>query len=555
MATRLGSTPPQTWPGNTKVRKLTLGYAVIVVVVASCAAAAAYLFGRRRQPLPKETEPTPGAASGGEATAEGQDESAGDLRLSDLLDHLPETVNRMGAARSTSALCRITVRALKDLVAARTVGLFVATGSPPVFRLEVFAGRGRPEGEVSFELGEGKLGRLAKLIGVRGRDDLDDEEYEETQADQLFNPDLSIAIRRHHMVYGFVAMDGASKDQSTTRRVVQMLADIHAVSEEGLAMLQNERAKAELDQLTGLFNRRHLDRRLAEEMARAQSYGLTLSIFLFDIDHFKNYNDTNGHQAGDECLQLVSQVARKTTRGSDVVCRYGGEEFLVILLGASREESWSHADRIRSTIANVAFPHGSEQPLGCVSVSGGVANYPADADQPKTLVGAADAALYAAKQQGRNRVVGAWQLPQAQARDWATPRPVAAASYSASQGQPVVASPPPTTAPKVSVQEFQGLENLEMLARLPVRTPMPMNWPRLDENGQPRDEPAPDQGSTEMQPNSSQKASRDPSPATSLKNNPGNALCSVQKVREIASTQPPLSKGTYRVHNKKQDTR
>lgn len=400
-------------------------------------------------------------------------------RLLELIVNLPETVNMMGAARSTSALCRITVRAMMDLAGARRVGLFIAYGAPPKFRLEVFAGNPRPEKKMSFDLGRGKLGQLAELIGVRSEGDLNirPDRSSISDADEYFNPDMCVSVRRHDKIYAFVAMDGIERDDPMTRRIVQMLADIHAVSAEGLAILHKERAKADIDQLTGLFNRRHLDRRLAEEMVRSQSYGNALSVFLFDIDNFKHYNDNNGHQAGDECLQQVAALTRKVTRGSDVVCRYGGEEFLVILLGAKRDEALHHAERIRKTIASSFFPAGATQPLGFVSVSGGVATYPDDGANPTEVIALADKALYSAKESGRNRVLTSVDVTGPRSsQEVETLRQEAA--------RPGAIDVPPTFAP-LSMQESPlPVYNTQLRAADPVHTPVPQRHsPREEYRG------------------------------------------------------------------------
>ncbi len=394
-------------------------------------------------------------------------------RLLELIVNLPETVNRMGAARSTSALCRISVRALMDLVGARRVGLFLAAGAPPRFTLEVFAGSQRPEKKITFDIGTGKLGRLAEWIGVRSEGDLvvGRGGIDGSLADELFKPDLCISIRRHDKIYAFVAMDGIERDDPMTRRVIQMLADIHAVSAEGLAILHKERAKADLDQLTGLFNRRHLDRRLAEEMARAQAYGTQLSIFLFDIDNFKHFNDTNGHQAGDLCLQKVSGLTRRVTRGSDIVCRYGGEEFLVILLGTDRQEAIHHAERIRRSIAEADIEHAESQPLGCVSVSGGVACYPDDASQPETLLSLADRALYLAKDSGRNQVLSAVNVDVNGDREG---NANTVKAETTARRRELVTPPPPTYAPIVMNESPIQLVQEGIRGADPIHTPLPM---------------------------------------------------------------------------------
>ncbi|MFH1809124.1 MAG: GGDEF domain-containing protein [Pseudomonadota bacterium] len=326
-------------------------------------------------------------------------------RMLELLLNLPETVNKIGAARSNTELCRTTARALMEYCGASRIGLFVPERSSGRFVLEVYGGGVRPTQDVAFVPGEGRLGSLSKWIGVRSARDLDPGTLPVGFADELFRADLTVAMRRHEDTYAFAVLDDTKQDDQLIRRVVQMIADVHAVSAEGVRALDDERLKADLDQLTGLYNRRHLDRRLPDELARAQSYGMAVSVFLFDVDNFKHYNDTNGHQPGDGCLQAVAHLARQVTRGSDVVCRYGGEEFLVILLGADGQQAFFHADRIRQAIAAAPIAHAAQQPLGCVSVSGGVASFPADAGDAASLIKLADAALYRAKETGRNRVL------------------------------------------------------------------------------------------------------------------------------------------------------
>lgn len=328
----------------------------------------------------------------------------------EVLINLPTAVNKMGSARSTAELCRITARSLVEVTGASKLGLYVAQGNPPVFKLEVFVGNTKIDRDPSFQFGEGRLGQLAQLIGVRGKGDLMLQGGNKNFADLLFRPDVCVTFRHYDTVHGFVAMDDLANTEDLAKRVVQMLADVHAVSAEGVRRLDYERLKADLDQLTGLFNRRHLDNRLKTESDLALNERHPLSVFLFDIDNFKHFNDTNGHQAGDVCLKEVAAITRKVTRSSDVVCRYGGEEFLVILLGADSQKAMQHAERIRQTIAASKIPHGENQPLGMVSVSGGVASLFEHGTNPELLVKLADEALYRAKEGGRNAVMLA-ELP------------------------------------------------------------------------------------------------------------------------------------------------
>src|SRR5256886_14100023 len=152
------------------------------------------------------------------------------------------------------------------------------------------------------------------------------------------------------------------------------------------------------DPLTGLYNRRHLMGTLANELQRSQRLRRTFSVLLLDVDHFKQYNDTPGHLAGDAVLVKVAEIFRKMTRSVDSVARYGGEEFVVMLIEAPIAIAATVAERIRARVAGEAFPGGK------MSVSIGAAEYPAHGDTPEELIASADAAMYRAKSEGRDRV-------------------------------------------------------------------------------------------------------------------------------------------------------
>jgi len=169
------------------------------------------------------------------------------------------------------------------------------------------------------------------------------------------------------------------------------------------------------DSLTGVYNRRYIDRRLLEEIARARRQNYCISCMYIDIDHFKLFNDTHGHQGGDEVLREVATRIRTELRRSDALGRFGGEEFVVLLIDADLDSATFVAERIRASIAGTMFDlPGSAQ--AWVSVSIGVASLEADAallpieTVAQQLVAHADQALYQAKADGRNKVVS-WQPP------------------------------------------------------------------------------------------------------------------------------------------------
>ncbi len=154
------------------------------------------------------------------------------------------------------------------------------------------------------------------------------------------------------------------------------------------------------DGLTGLFNRRHLDETLTTEMERALRYNSPLSIMMFDVDHFKNFNDEHGHDQGDRVLQAISQSMQEHVRKVDIPCRYGGEEFLAILPGTGQAGAIIVSERLRHSIEQMEVD-GLK-----VTISIGLATIPElDKKTPEKLIEAADSALYRAKRAGRNQVI------------------------------------------------------------------------------------------------------------------------------------------------------
>jgi diguanylate cyclase (GGDEF)-like protein len=153
------------------------------------------------------------------------------------------------------------------------------------------------------------------------------------------------------------------------------------------------------DALTGLYNRRHLMGTLANEVQRSRRLRRTFSVLLADVDHFKQYNDTQGHLGGDAALVKIAEILRQTTRGVDSVARYGGEEFVVMLIEAPIATAAAVGERLRARVAGEDFS------AGRLTVSVGAAEYPTHGETPEELIASADAAMYQAKNEGRDRVI------------------------------------------------------------------------------------------------------------------------------------------------------
>jgi diguanylate cyclase (GGDEF)-like protein len=158
------------------------------------------------------------------------------------------------------------------------------------------------------------------------------------------------------------------------------------------------------DPLTNLYNRRFLQQYLPQEIAKAKRTSSSLAVLMFDLDFFKRINDVFGHEAGDEFLKSVATLLRGCIRESDIACRYGGEEFVLVLAGASLEGAMKKAEKIRKAVMELDLTV-REKPLGRVSTSIGIAVYPEHGTGMEALLRAADEALYEAKENGRNQVV------------------------------------------------------------------------------------------------------------------------------------------------------
>jgi diguanylate cyclase (GGDEF)-like protein len=184
------------------------------------------------------------------------------------------------------------------------------------------------------------------------------------------------------------------------RQSLESVADMCATAIQNAHHVERVRQLAYIDGLTGIFNRRFFELRIGEEIERAKRFDSGMAIIIIDIDHFKRLNDEFGHLLGDEVLRQVSSLFSQHLRKIDVVCRYGGEEFVVILSQTTADHALTVAEKLRKVVSEWQFP-GVARP---VYISAGVAAFPEHGRERDELVKAADNALYTAKQSGRNRV-------------------------------------------------------------------------------------------------------------------------------------------------------
>ncbi|MDH5560413.1 MAG: diguanylate cyclase [Deltaproteobacteria bacterium] len=223
-------------------------------------------------------------------------------------------------------------------------------------------------------------------------------EIEKNQAQRLWGE-----IINHHQTL----MSSLKRDVSFSTTICDYFCSINKAIRNPkiveIHIFEDKETAAKLDRLTGLYNRSYFDAVLPKELSRAKRYKQELSLIFFDLDDFKKINDSFGHLIGDEVLKNVSRIITQTIRASDIACRYGGEELLVILPQTGRYPALILAERIREKVENMDFYYENHQIK--ITISGGLATYPVDSDDSDTLLNNADKALYAAKSIGKNEVV------------------------------------------------------------------------------------------------------------------------------------------------------
>jgi diguanylate cyclase (GGDEF)-like protein/PAS domain S-box-containing protein len=200
--------------------------------------------------------------------------------------------------------------------------------------------------------------------------------------------------------------EAQARQMEATQRLATTVVDQMALALSNLRLRETLRGQAIRDPLTGLFNRRYLEETLERELNRAERSQRPFGVIMLDLDHFKRFNDTFGHAAGDAVLRELGRFLEDQTRGGDIACRYGGEEFTLILPECPLDSTLRRAEQFREGVKRLEVQHRG-QLLGAITISLGVANYPDHGRTGDVLLQRADAALYRAKREGRDRVIAA----------------------------------------------------------------------------------------------------------------------------------------------------
>ena len=322
-----------------------------------------------------------------------------------LVTNISHVVRKINAEQNLEEITFVFSHLVKSIIETDIVEFYIHDPANNLLKRVPTRGAGKGKNLPTCPMGRGLVGRAASDEVITTREYFNRKQDSRDKA-LSGEKDLWMAapILYDKRLLGAVGI-GKPKLSDKANHLLRIIAEISGVALHNQLFLTDAKQKAETDPLTGLYNRRyfhHISRKCVE---KAITENTPISIFMFDIDHFKQYNDTNGHEEGDKLLMELSQLVREYTRKTSVLARYGGEEFVVLLPGVPATEAFKYAERLREAVASHSFPHREGQPFGFLSISGGIASFPDHERSIQGVIRLADEALYKAKNSGRNRIV------------------------------------------------------------------------------------------------------------------------------------------------------
>lgn len=327
--------------------------------------------------------------------------------LSLFLTTLPDLARELNSNKEHLDIWQLIIPSIERLFKAEQIAIFKT--SPDGQTLTVFDCRGiaQEQRRLIAAFGKGRIGWVAQHQITMDESDFKAKNILGAlveQADLRLRTDLCAPVVAGNNTRGVISLGGLLRVPKEEKKILRMVADLIALAIQNRELVARIQDIAHRDGLTGLNNKRYFTDHLADMLMRSKNEQPQLSLFIFDIDHFKKYNDSNGHVAGDECLKQTGRLIRSNIRKGDLAARYGGEEFVVLFPNTDKATALSLAERIRRCFETEPFPEEHKQPGGKLTISGGVATCPEDAQDSAGLIRSADEALYEGKKKGRNRV-------------------------------------------------------------------------------------------------------------------------------------------------------
>ena len=312
---------------------------------------------------------------------------------------IPEAVKNLNSNLTFDETVSSIIRFSKDIIDTDCIELYLFNEESWRLAIEAAFGSNR-KNKIEVPYGEGVIGKAAEQRVIISRANMPSLPKE--TGDMIF---YGAPVMFRNTLIGVLGFGKIKNATGNEKRFIAMIADLAGVSLQNCERLSTAQHQANTDALTGLYNKKYFAERSLLEAERAIIDNSPISLFMFDIDHFKKYNDNNGHAEGDYLLSELGLLLKENTRGRDIIARYGGEEFIVMLPNTDKKGAYLYAEKIRGLIASTAFRHREKQPLGLISISGGIATFPSDSDTIDATVKLADIALYKSKEAGRNRVM------------------------------------------------------------------------------------------------------------------------------------------------------
>jgi diguanylate cyclase (GGDEF)-like protein len=390
---------------------VTYLFVIAIAVMVLLAVALSVGYRRHREVLSRESAQNRMKQQQiGALTAELKNLKAEFSRKGEIVVLLPGITKKMTEKFPPDAYPAIAVRSVKDFFHAGKVGYFAPAENSPDYTLVVGAGF-PPDwlGNVRIHADEGILGMALQKKMVVTRMDRQSSSGRRPSSRSLedlgVSPDFVAPVFGISGPIGALVAAGCPLPLEEERINMSMLSDLLSMAMQNAALIDPTRDGKWVDQLTGVSNRIHFLQRFESEIRRTESYRQALGLFMFDIDEFKKVNDTHGHHAGDIVIKRVAEIVRRNTRGYDLVGRYGGDEFMVLITSTTGEQAASFAENLREKVSStdIAIP-GTDVPVR-VTISGGLAMFPTHGQSTPELFKAADVALYESKRQGRNRIL------------------------------------------------------------------------------------------------------------------------------------------------------